>query len=64
MAAAKRALNKGSWAEMNATQRGKLLHRLGDLIAQNSQMLGEIETIDSGKLAKETRAQTGYVADY
>ncbi len=64
MAAAKRALNKGPWAEMNATQRGKLLHRLGDLIAQNSQMLGEIETIDSGKLAKETRAQTGYVADY
>ena len=64
VAAAKRALNTGPWAEMNATQRGKLLHKLGDLIAENAQMLGEVETIDSGKLAKETRAQTGYVADY
>jgi len=62
--AAQRALNEGPWAQMNATQRGKLLHRLGDLIGKHSQHLGEIETIDSGKLAKETRAQTGYVSDY
>ena len=54
VAAADRALKTGPWAEMNATQRGKLLRRLGDLIAENSQMLGEIETIDSGKLGKET----------
>jgi len=64
VAAAQRALNEGPWAAMTATQRGKMLHKLGDLIAQNSQHLGEIETIDSGKLAKETRAQTGYVSDY
>lgn len=64
VAAAKRALNEGPWAQMNATQRGKMLHRLGDLIGEYSQHLGEIETIDSGKLAKETRAQTGYVSDY
>lgn len=62
--AASRALKSGPWAEMTATQRGKMLHRLGDLVAENAKMLGEIETIDSGKLAKETRAQTGYVADY
>ena len=35
VAAASRALKSGPWAEMNATQRGKMLHRLGDLIAQN-----------------------------
>jgi len=62
--AAGRALQSGPWASMNATQRGKLLHRLGDLVAENAQMLGDVETVDSGKLAKETRAQTGYVADY
>lgn len=64
VAAAKRALNEGPWAQMNATQRGKMLHKLGDLVAEHSQHLGEIETIDSGKLGKETRAQTGYVSDY
>jgi len=64
VAAAGRALNDGPWAAMNATQRGKLLRRLGDLIAEHADRLGEVETIDSGKLAKETRAQTGYVADY
>ena len=64
VAAADRALKTGPWTKMTATQRGKLLHRLGDLIAENSHKLGEIETVDSGKLAKETRAQTGYVADY
>jgi len=64
VAAAARALRQGPWAKMNATQRGKLLRRLGDLIAENASHLGDIETTDSGKLARETRAQTGYVADY
>ncbi|MDD9924149.1 MAG: aldehyde dehydrogenase, partial [Boseongicola sp.] len=41
-----------------------LLFRLADLIAENAQLLGQIETTDSGKLLAETAAQTGYVADY
>jgi aldehyde dehydrogenase (NAD+) len=36
----------------------------GDLIIENVQILGELETLDSGKLATETRAQSAYVADY
>ena len=64
VAAAKRALTQGAWAEMTATQRGKLLRKLGDLIATKVHQIGDIETIDSGKLAKETRGQTGYVSDY
>ena len=58
------ALYKGAWSELNATQRGKLIHKLGDLIAENASELGELETQDSGKLAVETRAQSSYVADY
>lgn len=64
VAAASRALNQGPWADMNATQRGKLLRKLGDLISTRVKHLGDIETIDSGKLAKETHGQTGYVSDY
>ena len=58
------ALYEGPWSKLNATQRGKLIHRLGDLIAKNASELGELETRDSGKLAVETKAQSSYVADY
>ncbi|MCY3770335.1 MAG: aldehyde dehydrogenase [Gammaproteobacteria bacterium] len=64
VAAAKRALFEGPWGKMTATQRGKMMRRLGELIAGEVDHLGDIETIDSGKLLKETRGQTGYVSDY
>ena len=61
---ARAALNSTAWRDMLPTQRGKLLYKLADLIEANAQLLGEIETIGSGKLATETVAQTRYVADY
>ncbi len=61
---AKAALNNSEWSKMSASQRGKLLYRLAELIEQNAESLGEIETTDSGKLAHETVAQTRYVGDY
>lgn len=62
--AAHRAFTSGSWSTMLATQRGKLLRRLGDLLAENSEALGAVETTDTGKLLKETRWQATYIADY
>jgi len=64
VAAAKKALFEGPWGTMTATQRGKLMRRLADLIVDKADHLGDIETTDSGKLLKETRMQTGYVSDY
>ena len=58
------ALYEGEWSKLNAIQRGKLIHKLGDLIAKNASELGELEAQDSGKLAAETKAQSSYVADY
>ena len=58
------ALYDGPWSKLTPTQRGKLIHKLGDLIAKHSSELGDLETQDSGKLAVETRAQSSYVADY
>ncbi|MFK7835495.1 MAG: aldehyde dehydrogenase [Sulfitobacter sp.] len=64
IAAARRVLDDPEWRDMTQTQRGKLLFRLADLIAEHARHLGEIETTDSGKLLAETSSQTGYVADY
>lgn len=62
--AAHRALRSGPWAAMTATARGKLLVRLGDLVVANADRLAELETRDTGKIIRETRAQIAYVGDY
>ncbi|WP_294641234.1 aldehyde dehydrogenase [uncultured Aureimonas sp.] len=62
--AADRALREGEWPKLNATQRGKLLYRLADLVAAKAQDLAELETRDTGKIIRETSAQIAYVADY
>ncbi|MER9430255.1 aldehyde dehydrogenase [Mesorhizobium sp. M0408] len=62
--AAHRALGSGTWPAMTATARGKLLVRLGDLVVANADRLAELETRDTGKIIRETRAQIAYVGDY
>ena len=62
--AADRAFNRADWRDLTATQRGKLLTRLGDLVAEHAPRLAELETRDTGKIIRETRAQIGYVAEY
>ncbi len=64
VAAAKRALEEGPWPRMTPTQRGKLLHRLGDLVAERAAGLAETETRDTGKIIRETRGQAAYVAEF
>lgn len=61
--AASRALT-GEWGAMTPTQRGKCLRKLGDLLAENSEHLGRIETRDTGKMLKETAWQATYIAEY
>jgi (Z)-2-((N-methylformamido)methylene)-5-hydroxybutyrolactone dehydrogenase len=55
--AAARAALDGPWGQLTATQRGKLLHRLGDLIAREAPRLAELETRDNGKLLREMAGQ-------
>ncbi|MEM6422279.1 MAG: aldehyde dehydrogenase family protein, partial [Pseudomonadota bacterium] len=62
--AAVRALDDPAWRDMTQTARGALLYRLADLIEDNAEQIGRIETTDSGKLAAETVAQTRYVGAY
>lgn len=62
--AAHRAMTEGPWAKLTATQRGKLIRRLGDLVAEQADTMAQVETTDTGKLLRETRGQIKYVAEY
>jgi acyl-CoA reductase-like NAD-dependent aldehyde dehydrogenase len=39
----------GSWREVNATDRSRLLNTLADLVETNAQELAELESLDNGK---------------
>ena len=58
------AFESGSWPRMTATQRGALLRRLGDLLAQHADTLAQTEVRDNGKLIAEMGAQTRYVPQW
>ena len=58
------AFTKGPWAKMTPTERGKCLRKLGDLLADQSEGLGRTESIDTGKMLKETRWQAKYIAEF
>jgi len=47
--AARKAFEDGPWRKMNASERGRLLNRLADLIEQNKDELAALETLDNGK---------------
>ena len=64
VAAAHDAFTGGPWPALNATQRGALLRRLGDLIAERGPALAEIEVRDNGKLLAEMAAQLRYVPQW
>ncbi|MFT0545868.1 aldehyde dehydrogenase [Allopusillimonas ginsengisoli] len=62
--AAHQALTSGPWAEMTATQRGALMRKLGDLIAQDATRLAETEVRDNGKLFAEMHGQLNYLPQW
>jgi aldehyde dehydrogenase (NAD+) len=65
VAAARAAFTRGSeWRNLNATQRGALLYKLGDLVAARADELAEFETRDNGKLINEMSAQLNYMPQW
>ena len=61
---AARAALQGPWGALTATARGKLLHRLGELIARDANRLAELETRDNGKLLREMAGQMAYLPEW
>lgn len=62
--AAKRAMTQGPFSRMTATERGKMMCRLAQLVADNAQRLAEIEVRDNGKLMAEMLGQLNYVPEW
>ena len=62
--AAHRAFTEGPWPQLTASQRGLLLHRLGDLVAREAKRLAAIEVRDNGKLLAEMQGQLNYIPQW
>ena len=61
---AQNAFESGPWSKMTPTERGECLRNLGTLLSENSELLGKIESIDTGKMLKETRWQAKYISQF
>src|SRR5271166_5196077 len=54
--AARKAFEEGPWPKMTASERGRLLHKLADLIEQNQEELAALEALDNGKPYRDALA--------
>ncbi|WP_369645955.1 aldehyde dehydrogenase family protein [Variovorax sp. V118] len=63
VAAARRALD-GAWGRMTATERGRILQRLAQVILANGEALAQLEARDTGKPMAVARADAAAVARY
>ena len=54
----------GEWSSFLPNQRGEFLRAIGDQLKLNAELLGTIETRDTGKMFKETKFQANYIAEF
>ncbi len=54
--AARRAFESGPWPEMTASQRGRVIWKLGDLIEEHLEEFAQLESLDNGKPLTVARA--------
>ncbi len=47
--AARKALEHGPWSRMSPSARGRIIHKIGDLILENLDELAQLESLDNGK---------------
>src|SRR5215472_2270380 len=47
--AARKAFDSGVWTDMTASERGRLIWKLGDLIEQHLEEFAQLESLDNGK---------------
>ncbi|HEY3953354.1 MAG TPA: aldehyde dehydrogenase [Streptosporangiaceae bacterium] len=62
--AAARAALDGPWGALTGFGRAKIMRKIGDLIARDADYLAELETRDTGKLAREMRGQLATIPEW
>ncbi len=62
--AAARAAFEGAWGRLTATERGRLLVKLGEAVAAHAEELAALESRDTGKPLKQGRADMVATARY
>ena len=55
---------ENNWSKLHPRERAKYLRLIGEQLRANAEHLGKIETIDTGKLFRETKTQANYIAEY
>ena len=61
VAAAREALD-GEWSRLSGSERAALMVRLADLVDESAAELGRLETLENGKLVRETTSQAHFAA--
>lgn len=56
VAAARRAFDSGPWSRMSASERGRLIYKLADLIESHQEELAALESLDNGKPYRDSMA--------
>ncbi|QCK88315.1 aldehyde dehydrogenase family protein [Phreatobacter aquaticus] len=64
VAAARKAFEEGPWGRMTATERGRLLCKLGEAILGHHEELSILESMDTGKPLKQGKADMTATARY
>ena len=55
---------ENSWSILHPRDRAKYLRLIADQLRENAEHLGKVETIDTGKIYRETKTQANYIAEY
>jgi len=56
VAAARRAFDSGPWSRMSASERGRLIYKVADLIESHQEELAALESLDNGKPYRDSMA--------
>ena len=54
---------EGEWPKLMPRERGKFLRAIGNQLRENAELLGKVETVDTGKLFRETKNTASYSAE-